>query len=554
MIASFVFENIANFKNTNLVKDFFINSLYVALENKGLKGQCVQNSPFTFSLEAQGTQEEILDFSKTLEEYIPLSLQWAFKGLVLMESFSAQGILKKDSNFKSHFLTPLELHNLTSKDSKDFCNLWRDFIYYKQEKITLLENTTKYDLSSSTDLKQALEKNAKLLKNGEQIFLKTLFGKYAVILLDENRKALNAILKDDFIFMPFSLENTKLIFKAQEQDLQALATLEKPLITLSPKSVFSEFFPSVFVNVILPFEPYLVLLSKFLNEYQGVYLLPLQKTQQRLENGICEFVESNLQPLHISVAKNGLILTHTFSAFSPNANLHALKNTITNNNLERTNAAYLGKQNTRFLVYFDTSFKEALEFSFESNLSKIIATLETLSATTQSLLKNFTKENKSLITHLKSLPKDSIISQNLLDLVGMAGILLDLGSEAVLEHAYRQVLQSAASFMGQKGPRIDFRLERDSEGRIHLNTLQTLRSVMSFKLAGVETPLLCFGILDSLAEFFANLSRDMNENYHTQGVVLCGEMFLNKQFLEQFLHYLPKTSESFACEIMEFIS
>ncbi|EEO25725.1 hypothetical protein [Helicobacter winghamensis] len=554
MIASFVFENIANFKNTNLVKDFFINSLYAALENKGLKGQCVQGAPFTFSLEAQGTQEEILDFSKTLEEYIPLSLQWAFKGLVLMESFSTQGILKKDFNFKSHFLTPLELHNLTSKDSKDFCNLWRDFIYYKQEKITLLENTTKYDLSSSTDLKQALEKNAKLLKNGEQIFLKTLFGKYAVILLDENRKALNVTLRDDFIFMPFSLENTKLIFKAQEQDLQALATLEKPLITLNPKSVFSEFFPSVFVNVILPFEPYLVLLSKFLNEYQGVYLLPLQKTQQRPENGICEFVESSLQPLHISVAKNGLILTHTFSAFSPNANLHALKNTITNNNLERTNAAYLGKQNTRFLVYFDTSFKEALEFSFESNLSKIIATLETLSATTQSLLKNFTKENKSLITHLKSLPKDSIISQNLLDLVGMAGILLDLGSEADLEHAYRQVLQSAASFMGQKGPRIDFRLERDSEGRIHLNTLQTLRSVMSFKLAGVETPLLCFGILDSLAEFFANLSRDMNENYHTQGIVLCGEIFLNKQFLEQFLHYLPKTSESFACEIMEFIS
>ncbi|WP_279128991.1 protein hydE [Helicobacter winghamensis] len=554
MIASFVFENIANFKNTNLVKDFFINSLYAAIENKGLKGQCVQGAPFTFSLEAQGTQEEILDFSKTLEEYIPLSLQWAFKGLVLMESFSTQGILKKDFNFKSHFLTPLELHNLTSKDSKDFCNLWRDFIYYKQEKITLLENTTKHDLSSSTDLKQALEKNAKLLKNGEQIFLKTLFGKYAVILLDENRKALSATLRDDFIFMPFSLENTKLIFKAQEQDLQALATLEKPLITLNPKSVFSEFFPSVFVNVILPFEPYLVLLSKFLNEYQGVYLLPLQKTQQRLENGICEFVESSLQPLHISVAKNGLILTHTFSAFSPNANLHALKNTITNNNLERTNAAYLGKQNTRFLVYFDTSFKEALEFSFESNLSKIIATLETLSATTQSLLKNFTKENKSLITHLKSLPKDSIISQNLLDLVGMAGILLDLGSEADLEHAYRQVLQSAASFMGQKGPRIDFRLERDSEGRIHLNTLQTLRSVMSFKLAGVETPLLCFGILDSLAEFFANLSRDMNENYHTQGIVLCGEIFLNKQFLEQFLHYLPKTSESFACEIMEFIS
>lgn len=553
IFASFIFENIANFKNTDLIKDFFISSLYAALKNKQLKGQCVQISNDSFSLEVQGSKEEILDLSKTLEDYIPLSLQWVFKELVLRESFSTQGIFKKDSNSKSHFLTPLELQQLTSKDSKDFCNLWGNFIHYKQEKITLLQGATKLDLSDSVSLKQALEKNAKLLKNGEQIFLKTLYGKYAVILLNEKRKAAETMLRDDFIFMPFSLENTKLIFKAQEQDLQALATLEKPILILSPKSIFTEFFPSVFVNVILPFEPYLVLLSKFLEEYQGVYLLPLQKleTKQKLENGICEFVEST-SPLQISVAKNGLVLTHNTSPLIPNANLHALKNTITNNALIRTNAVYLGRQDTHFLVYFDESFKEALEFHFESNLRAIIATLESLNATTQSLLKNFTKENEDLIAHLKSLPKDSIISKNLLDLVGMAGVLLDLGSQTDLQHAYKQVLQSAASFMGQKGPRIDFRLERDNEGKIYLNTLQTLRSVMSFKLAGVETPLLCFGVLDSLAEFFANLSRDMNENYQTQGIVICGEMFLNKQFLEQFLHYLPKTSEIYPTEIMEF--
>lgn len=105
---------------------------------------------------------------------------------------------------------------------------------------------------------------------------------------------------------------------------------------------------------------------------------------------------------------------------------------------------------------------------------------------------------------------------------------------------------------GQKGPRIDFRLERDTEGKISLNTLQTLRSVMSFRLAGVENELLCFGILDSLAEFFANFSRDMEENYQTKGIVICGKLFLNTQFINQFLHYLPKTSEIYACATMEF--
>ena len=140
-----------------------------------------------------------------------------------------------------------------------------------------------------------------------------------------------------------------------------------------------------------------------------------------------------------------------------------------------------------------------------------------------------------------------------MDLLGMAGGLLDLGSADCLRDSAYALLQNAAIFMGQKGPRIDFRLERDKEGKIYLDTLQTLRSVMSFKLAGVETALLCFGILDSLAEFFANFHRDMEENYQTKGIIICGEMFLNKQFLNQFLHYAPKTSEVYACEIMEFV-
>ncbi|TLD81269.1 protein hydE [Helicobacter sp. MIT 11-5569] len=550
ILASFVFENIANFYHTDSVKDFCIKALYAALKSKQLKGQCVQDSSHSFSIEIQGTQEEILAFSDSLAHYIPLSLQWAFKEFVLIESFSTEGILKCDSacDFsKGNFLTPLELHNLTNKDSKDFCNLWAEFIAYSQEKITALQKGEKLKITDSTILQQTLQQNAQALKNGERIFLKTIFGKYEVALLDEKRKI---TLPSTFIFMPFSLENTKLIFKAEEQDLQALATLEKPMLTLSSKSIFAEFFSSIFVNVILPFEPYLVLLSKFLEDYQGIYLLPLK---EKLENGICEFVESSAQPLHISVAKNGLILAHNFIPFAPNANLHTLKKTITNNSLERTNAVYLGREATRFLVYFDASFKEALEFNFESNLSAIIATLESLNATTQSLLKNFTKENKALIAHLKSLPKDSTFSNNLLDLLGLAGVLLDLGDTKDLKESCAKVLLSAASFMGQKGPRIDFRLERDSGGKIFLNTLQTLRSIMSFKLAGVEIPLLCFGILDSLAEFFANLSRDMNENYQTQDIVVCGEMFLNKQFLNQFLHYLPKNSEVFGCEVMEFI-
>lgn len=550
MIARFTFENIADFNHSDFTKDsirdFILKALYTTLPP--LKGQCVQDSPKSFSLETEGTQEELLNLSKSLEGLIPLTLQWAFKEFALIESFSTQNILNKPNTTSKYFLTPLELQSIANKDSKDFCNLWGDFLAYKQETLTLLQEGKRVEIQNPRSLEHALKTSANILKHGEKIFLKTLFGKFAAILFDENRSTTSLKPKTPFMFMPFSLESAKLIFKTQ--DLQALATLEKPILTSTPKGVFSEFFPNVFVEILLPFEPYLVLLSQFLEGYLGLYLLPLE---DQLDNGICEYVETYATPLKVSAAQNGQILAHTLSPFSHNAELNAFQETILQLGLARTNATYLGKHRTRFLVYFDQSFKEALEFNFESNLYVILTTLESLNATTQSLLKNFTKENSELIAHLKTLPKDSTMSQNLLDLVGMAGVLLDLGTQEDLRQSYQKVLQSAATFMGAKGPRIDFRLERDGNGKISLNTLQTLRSVMSFKLAGVETSLLCFGILDSLAEFFANLSRDMNENYQTQDVVICGEMFLNQQFLNQFLHYLPKTSEIHPTKALEFI-
>ena len=387
-----------------------------------------------------------------------------------------------------------------------------------------------------------------MLENGECVFLKTIFGKFEARLFREEFENPPA---RDFYFMPFSLASAKLIFKTENEELQALATLEKPSIILSPKGIFAAHFLH-HARVILPYEPFLALLARFLESYQGFYLLPINDNTEKLENGICEFVECEQSPLCISVAKNGLIVPHTYRSSHPHAHLQTLQETMRAHKLERTNALYLGRNPTQFFVYFDGKLREALSFCFESNLGVIVATLESLNETTQSLLRNFTKENADLVARLRTLSRDSKESRNLLDLLGMVGVLLDLGTEEDLRDSCMQVLRVAGEFMGAKGPRIDFRLERNESG-IFLNTLWTLRSVMSFKLAGVERELLCFGVLDSLAEFFANLSRDMNENYQTQDIVVCGELFLERQFLNQFVHYLPKTSEVYPSLVMEFV-
>ena len=129
-----------------------------------------------------------------------------------------------------------------------------------------------------------------------------------VLLNEKNPKK----IEGDYWFMPFCLNNAQIIFKASKEELQALATLEKPLIRLKPKSIFTEFFSQSFVTCVLPYEPLLVLLTKFLEEYSGLYLLPLKEEKIRL--GLCYFIVQESSPVLISVGKNSLILQHRFEA------------------------------------------------------------------------------------------------------------------------------------------------------------------------------------------------------------------------------------------------
>lgn len=556
MLLALDFLLIQDLQNAPKIKNFLCKTLTQTAHTFELETQILQTDT-SFTLETKGEEQNLLDFTNALSKSLPLSLQWAFKELRILETLSpthASQIPQESSNL----LTPLELEKISQKDSADFCNLWRNFIDFIPQKITFLKDNQKLPLNSKKELQEALQYLSTLLKNQQSIFLKTPLGKKEIILFDENNPPK---IQSPYIFMPFCLNNAQSLFRISSEECQALATLEKPLITLKPKSILKSLFPTHEAPCILPFDPILLLLSKFLESHSGFYLLEPTK---KLNNGICQFFKTDDTPLEISVGKNSLILKHHFETTPATATypeLLAFKNTIKSQNLTQTNALYLGNHPTHFMLYFNQSFKTPIEFIFQSNLTQILEILKAQNQTTKSLLKNFTKANATLIAQLESFPTHDRFSSNLLDLLGLCGILLDLHMpfpltldfDSNLKAATKAVLQKAGEFIGAKGPRIDFRLEKDKEGKIYLDTLRTLRSVMSFKLAGVESELLCFGILDSMAEFFANLSRDMEENYSTKGTIICGEMFLNKQFLDQFIHYLPKDSEVLGCEIMDFI-
>ncbi|WP_104722032.1 protein hydE [Helicobacter mesocricetorum] len=552
MKISLVFGFIEEFQSSQNVKNFIVKILDNSLQRYSLEGQFYGDDK-EFSLQVFGEESVVLEFTNYLSKVIPLSLQWGFKEMKILgeDEVSNEPPLEICHPSFSSYLSALELQVITDKNNENFCNLWGDFINFTQTPLSFFSSEGKKLIDSKALLEDSLEHLSQALKKKQRVFLKTIYGKRELVLLDEKNPAK---IEGDYWFMPFCLNNAQIFFKTSQEELQALATLEKPLIKLKPKSIFMEFFSQSFVSCVLPYEPLLVLLTKFLEEYSGLYLLPLK--EEKIELGLCYFIAQESSPTFVSVGKNSLILQHHFATTQDISHsvMKEFENIILRDKLEKVNLLYLGRGQTRFMLYFNQSFKEPLEFIFESNIALRIEELKVFNKTTQSLLKNFTRENQDLISELETYPKESKISSNLLELIGMCGILLDfkVDSMDLMSLAY-QVLECASNFVGQKGPRIDFKLERNDEGKVYLDTLKTLRSVMSFKLAGVEKELLCFGIVDSFAEFFANFSRDMEESYNTKGIIVCGEIFLNKQFLDQFIHYLPKNSEMFSTEIIDFL-
>ena len=89
---------------------------------------------------------------------------------------------------------------------------------------------------------------------------------------------------------------------------------------------------------------------------------------------------------------------------------------------------------------------------------------------------------------------------------------------------------TAIEFGGKSGPRIDYKVIRTEEG-YQLDLRLPLRSVMSFKLAGLDDYLLSFGFIDSLADFIAQQAEDSDANIGINGVTLSGGLFENRQLL-----------------------
>ncbi len=460
----------------------------------------------TTSFYLQASAEITLEFAQKLSEILPFSLDFSFLSLKEITEPLDENLFQTTSLSKPLFMNAKEHQDFLDKNS----SLYADTL-------GLIKNTAfKGDIiHSPKELIDCLTQLKEALKTQDFIPVHT------------SRGALSLSLKNPSISVIFSdLSSVLSCTKLPLEDAKYLASLEKPSIKASLKSVFKDTFKNDEIIAQLPFDPILNLLCRILQD-EGIefvfmhannpqevllYYETLFKTPKRLITPTKKFVlENNLSTFpfkdeleFLSTTPNSIVLYFSF------------------------------KRPTRLLLHANGSLKTLLSVSFDFN--QIFNTLKQDEKASR-MLQNYATKFPDFYARLLELSKYNLGGTNLLDFFRILGFVLGYSEDF---HS-QSVISLAKECLRPKGPRIDYKILKDDSLKMALNFSKIMHSAMSFRLAGVENEILSLGILDSLAEFLGNFIWDNAQNFSVQEVTIAGDFFGEKVFLDLFVQYFPKT-------------
>ncbi|ECL2933929.1 hypothetical protein FSR89_10445, partial [Campylobacter jejuni] len=141
------------------------------------------------------------------------------------------------------------------------------------------------------------------------------------------------------------------------------------------------------------------------------------------------------------------------------------------------------------------------------------------------LLENFNKEFPLLDENFK-------LQNNFYSLLGLLGRVLNLGRN--LQESASELLKIADESKMPRGVKIDYRLKEDKS----FDYTRTLRSAMSFMLAGVDSANIAYGAVESLAYFLRDTYDELREKKQSDLALISGSLFEHKSLLKNTLKHL----------------
>ncbi|GAA8958731.1 hydrogenase biosynthesis protein HydE [Helicobacter pylori] len=460
----------------------------------------------TASFYLQASAETTLEFAQKLSEILPFSLDFSFLSLKEITEPLDENLFQTTSLSKPLFMNAKEHQDFLDKNASLYANA-----------LGFVKNTAFKGaiIHSPKELIDCLTQLKGMLKTQDFIPIHT------------SRGALSLSLKNPSPSVIFSdLSSVLSCTKLPLEDAKYLASLEKPSIKASLKSVFKDTFKNDEIIAQLPFDPILNLLCRILQD-EGIEFVFTHANNS--QEALLHYETLFKTPKRLITPTKKFVLENNLSTLAFKDELEFLKET------SHSIVLYLSfKRPTRLLLHANGSLKTLLSVSFDFNQSFNLLKQDEKASR---MLQNYAAKFPNFYARLLELSNHNLGGANLLDFFQILGFVLGYSEDFCAQ----SVISLAKECLRPKGPRIDYKILKDDSFKMALNFSKVMHSAMSFRLAGVENEILSLGILDSLAEFLGNFIWDNAQNFSVQEVTIAGDFFGEKVFLDLFVQYFPKT-------------
>lgn len=536
-------------KNANI--DYFLGLLQKIAQNFGVES-CVDFGVESLDFYASG--ENLGDFATALTNEIPLSLYFRFKNVEVCE--------------KPTHLKPLQNAQST-------------------ENILSVSEINARKFLQDTALKDRLQDLCDCLKNGREIALNTSKGKIVLFTQKSDSQKCDDLRDlqgdsqkhdsqdNDFDFiLANDISTLNLYTRASQDEINALATFEKPLIRLSIKEVFIKEVGAKNALFILPYDidfrfifsllevPFLFAkrtdstdnFFEIVVGQRGYFLEKkfLDSRESKISN-LSQFLDLNFASLceARSDAKQSAGFVSKAKQSSIKVDCHDSTQSVESRNDKNLFIAYISTVNPTLLANLGDKIPH-IKINFDKNPKNILAKISTLE-NGDKLIANFKREFGERYEAIQALNSAPQISENITDIFECAAMILGASkSEPTNESQNKRfIFQLAQSCLRDISPKVDFKNIKIDDS-LHYDANLTIRSIISFTLAGTEREIIAYGLLESLVDYLVLIFRDAQNKNYIKSIGIIGDLFANKIFFDKITKKIPANFDLILPKYLDF--
>lgn len=495
-----------------------------------LKSEILRNGEELFLYVESDDSDELERFANKLSLELPHSIFLHETNVIVVDEMPEGSFVLAEESKPDISFCPKCLGEVMDESNEDYYNVFHEceVCGYSVE-------------GEKKSYKENFVNLAKSISDGLVVEVNTFYGKYFVGMLG---KKCNGV---DFDIISYALSTVAHYTNATNSEIVAMGAIEKPLIKLKTNIKFKMDFEDI-TNELIRFklsdDLVLHLLLSELNKL-GINLIFITKEKLPFDVKFdlveykkeSEPIEVVVSDNHIAIVKgekglpynnleNKTLIPHIGAFFSVIKEHSLLDKTVVGVNISK-------EYHNDILVYskkFGTI--EYLSFAFNfSSIKDVLDSIVSTNETGKKLVENFKNKFPQHFETISAIVFDEK-DFNVYKLWGIVSIILGYSKEKDLAASAKILEESASSFLGTKGPRIDYKL-KSIENKVYLDPLMTIRTAMSFKLAQVDQLTLSFGVIESFVEFISTQLDEIKEEMKSDAVVVTGSLLENRHLFSK---------------------